>query len=177
MRKMLLGMLTGVTVGCATVRTAQEGSVEPTMVDRAAFTLIGIQTWIDPETADHEAIFDRQYRPHEAKARAVASTPGLYGAYFASRGPGKVGYMVGVAAKEGTTPPEGLVALAIPAARYAVFEFPRSDIGKTWHHIHGEWLPKSREFALASSPVFEYFPKSNTTETRLAIWIPVKPKE
>ena len=173
---MLFAMLTAVTAGCATVRTTQENSMEPTMINREAFTLIGIQTWIDPETADHEAIFDKQYRPHEAKARAVATTPGFYGAYFASRGPGKIGYMVGVSAREGTEAPEGLVALSIPAARYAVFEFPRQDVGKVWEHIHGEWLPKSEEYSLASSPVFEYYPKSNTTETRLAIWIPVKRK-
>ena len=151
--------------------------MEPTIVEREAFALIGIQTWIDPETADHVAIFDEQYRPHEGKARAVASEPGFYGAYFASRGPGQVGYMVGVAAPEGTEAPEGLLELTIPAARYAVFEFPRQDIGKMWDYIHGEWLPRSKEYSLASSPVFEYYPKSNTTETHLAIWIPVRPRE
>lgn len=151
--------------------------MEPNIVDREAFTLIGVQSWIDPETADHEGIFDNQYRPHEEKARAVASGPGFYGAYFASRGPGQVGYMVGVAASEGTEAPEGLVALPIAAARYAVFEFPRQDIGTMWDYIHGEWLPKSQEYALAASPVFEFYPKSNTTETHLAIWIPVRAKE
>ena len=151
--------------------------MEPTIVDHGAFTLIGIQTWIDPETADYEGIFDDQYRPHEEMARALASGPGFYGGYFASRGPGQVGYMVGVAAQDGTEAPEGLVALSIPPARYAVFEVPRQDIGKMWDYIHGEWLPKSREYALASSPVFEFYPKSNTTETHLAIWIPVRPKK
>ena len=151
--------------------------MEPSIVDRESFILVGIQTWIDPETADHEAILDEQYRPHEQKARAVASEPGFYGSYFASRGPGQIGYMVGVAAQDGTEAPDGLMALPIPAARYAVFEFPRADIGRMWDYIHGEWLPGSDEYSLASSPVFEYYPKSNTTETRLAIWIPVRPKK
>ena len=125
------------------VKQTQENWMEPHIADREAFGLIGIQTWIDPETADHEAIFDEQYRPHEEEARTVATTPGFYGAYFASRGPGQIGYMVGVSAKEGTEPPEGLAALSIRAARYAVFEFPREDIGKMWNYIHGEWFPQS----------------------------------
>ena len=148
-----------------------------TIVERGAFALIGIQTWIDPETADHEGIFDNQYRPHADKARAVAAEPGFYGSYFASRGPGQIGYMVGVAAPPGTPAPEGLMALPIQAAQYAVFDFPRQDIGKAWDYIHGEWLPSSQQYSLASSPVFEYYAKENTTEARLAIWIPLRPKK
>jgi len=172
-----LVMLALLAAGCSTIRTTQENPMEPIITDKGSFTLIGIQTWIDPETADHLAIFDEQYRPHEEQARAVATTPGFYGAYFASRGPGQIGYMVGVAAKDETKPPDGLVALSIPAARYAVFEFPREDIGKMWDYIHGQWLPQSQDDALAHSPCFEYYPKANTTETHLAIWVPVKPKK
>lgn len=151
--------------------------MEPNIVDRPAFALVGIQAWIDPETADHEAIFDELYRPHAENARAVASSPGFLGAYFASRGPGRIGYMVGVEAPQGTAAPPGLVALEIPAARYAIFEFPREDVGGMWDYIHGEWLPASDEYALASTPVFEYYPQENTTETRLSIWIPLRRKQ
>ena len=149
----------------------------PTIVERDAFALIGVQTWIDPETADHERIFDELYRPYADKARAVACEPGFYGSYFASRGPGQVGYMVGVAAPKDTEAPEGLVALAIPAARYARFEFPREDIGRAWDYVHGEWFPNSQEYALAMSPVFEHYPKENTTETHLAILVPIRSKD
>ena len=177
MRKVFTILSVVVAARCLSIHQGTEETTEPAIVVREAFALIGVQTWIDPETADHEGIFDNLYRPHAEKARAVASEPGFYGAYFASRGPGQVGYMVGVAAPASTTAPDGLVALAIPSARYAVFEFPREDIGKAWDYIHGEWFPNSREYALAATPVFEYYPRENTTETRLAIWVPVRPRE
>ncbi len=129
-----------------------------------------------PETADYDAIFD-QYRRYAKEAGALALGPGVSGVYFASRGPGQIGYMVGVEARPGATVPAGVVALDIAPARYAVFEFPRAEIGKAWHSIHGEWLPGSKEYALASSPASEFYPNGNTDETHLAIWIPLRARQ
>jgi len=64
-----------VSAGCRTGGKPRGDAGEPTIVGRAGLRLIGIQVWMDPETADYGAIFERQCRPHGVEARGAGEGP------------------------------------------------------------------------------------------------------
>ena len=77
-----------------------------------------------------------------------------------------VGYLAG--SEVGTVPvvPEALDLLEIKEATYAVFACNTATVGETWPYIHSIWLPNSTGYAMANSPVFEFYPPGygETTE-------------
>ena len=131
--------------------------MEPRIVEREAFCVLGVAADIDITADDPGAVFEEFIR-RRAGIATPSSAPGDYGVYFESDQPGKVCYLAGMEVDVLDEIPEGLVLREVPGARYAVFGCGIEEIGKTWRFIHGTWLPDSTQYALANSPVFEYFP-------------------
>ena len=87
-------------------------------------------------------------------------------------------YYAGVEVEKGTTPPEGMELLYIPAQKYAVFTHRGGikDLSLTNQYIWGTWLPQSgHELAPASD--LEVYPAAfnpDVNESEMEIWIPLK---
>lgn len=74
----------------------------------------------------------------------------------------------------GTPPvPAGMVARAVPAARYAVFrhEGEHSSIHETFNRIWASWLPQTGYASADGAPELEVY---DETGLQTEIWIPIK---
>jgi AraC family transcriptional regulator len=131
--------------------------MEPRIVERETFCVLGVADDVDIRVDDPGKAFEESSR-RRGEITAPSSAPGDYGVYFESDQPGKVCYLAGIEVDADSEVPEGLELRGVPGARYAVFECGIEEIGKTWRFIHGTWFPNSKQYALADSPVFEYFP-------------------
>jgi AraC family transcriptional regulator len=87
-------------------------------------------------------------------------------------------YLAAVAVESRSFLPPKLVAVCLPAHRYASFEHygPLQNIRQTYLHIYGEWLPQS-EYRLAGNYDLEYYDERFTGVDRedsiLNILVPV----
>lgn len=152
--------------------------MEPRLVTRQAFNVLGIQSCIDPRNADYRSIWENQFEPHHDFIRKLAKEEGYYGIYFYSELSGKVDFLAGMAVGDVGEVPEGLVLREVPAAQYAVFECQMDAIGSTWHAIYSSWLADSEQFVEDEGKAcFEYYPPgSEEGKITLSISVPVKTK-
>ena len=109
--------------------------MEPAFVDRAAFTVMGLQERFTPETEDFEGIWKR-YMAHHKTIEALSDAKGWYGVCFGAEDADAMDYLAGMAVPAGTPCPEGLVIRDVPAARDAVFECTVKTIRETYELIH-----------------------------------------
>ncbi len=152
--------------------------MEAEIVERSAFSVIGIQVRIAPCTADYPRIWEQQYMPHDAVVTALAAEEGHCAVYFSTDEPGKVDMVAGVIAGAVDSVPEGLVLREVPAAQYARFECGMDAIGATWQGIYSSWLPGNDEYAVDEGKAcFELFPPGVHEGTApIAIHVAVKAK-
>ncbi len=87
-------------------------------------------------------------------------------------------YYAGVEVEKGTTPPEGMELLYIPARKYAVFTHRGDikDLSLTNQYIWATWLPQSGyEVAQASDlEVYSAAFRPDSNESEMELWIPLK---
>ena len=107
-------------------------------------------------------------------APSIGSIPGQQGyvtyGVCLPRGNGNFGYVAGVGAAEGNAIPDGMVAVEIPAGRYAVFTHKGSldFLSDTVDHIFGTWAEQTGDLKVGA-PDFERYgdrfnPASATSE-------------
>ena len=133
--------------------------MEASLVTRPRFSVLGVQTRINPWEADYPGIWANQYMPHDAVVRKLAEGEGHYAVYFAAGEPGKVDMLAGMMVGDVEAVPPGLALRGVPAAQYAVFECTMNEIGSTWKAIYDSWLPGSVDYEGDDSKAcFEYFP-------------------
>ena len=151
--------------------------MEPTFVDREAFTVMGIQERFTPETEDFEGIWKR-YMAHHKAIEALSDAQGWYGVCFASDQKGAMDYLAGMAVPPGSACPEGLVARDVPAARDAVFACTVATIRETYEFIHHTWVPGSPYTYDRPTPDFEHYaPGTDSGESEVLIHVPVRARE
>lgn len=152
--------------------------MEPAVVTRQTFNVLGVQSRIDPRTADYRSIWEKQFEPHHDFVRRLATEPGYYGMYFPSEVPGKVDFIAGMAVADTGEIPRGLVVREVPVAQYAVFECKMDAIGSTWEKIYGGWLADSEQYAEDESKAcFEYFPPgADEGKALVSIHVPLRAK-
>jgi len=143
---------------------------------REAFKVLGVQTRIEPMSADYMKLWTETYMPHDATIRAASGEGGSYGLYFGTEEHGKADFLAGMAVKAVDAIPAPLVLREVPEAEYAVFKCPMSGIGDTWRGIYQDWLPGSKEYAeTEGKPCFEYYPPGvHEGRALVEIYIPVK---
>jgi len=152
--------------------------MEPRLVTRQAFKVLGVQSRIDPTRADYHSIWEKRYMPHHDVVLKLAKEEGYYGIYFSSEVPGKVDFLAGMAVGDVGKIPDDLVLREVPAAQYAVFECQMDAIGPTWQTIYNSWLANSEQYAEDESKAcFEYFPPvADEGKTPVSINVPLKTK-
>jgi predicted transcriptional regulator YdeE len=149
--------------------------MEPELVNRERFTVMGITARVKPEAADYNDLWDRQFAAREGEVKPRATDEGYYGVYFGTGEPGLVDFVAGMAVAPGEDVPEGLIAREVPAALHAVFECTLSTIGPTWGQVYGDWLPASEFDVDPGGACFEYFPPGpDSPDAPVFIHVPVR---
>lgn len=115
----------------------------PELRERAACAVLGLQSHINPMTADWADLWGRQYSPHEHELAPFAMDDACYGVYFGTGEDPICDFVAGKIVPLGTEPLPGTVVREMPAALEAVFECTLQTIGQTWQAISGEWMPTS----------------------------------
>lgn len=148
--------------------------MEPIIVRRDRFTVMGVLAQVTPESADFEDIWLNQFMARHDEVRLHSTDGAYYGVCFWS-GDGAIDYIAGMAVGAVTTAPEGLVSREVPAATDAVFECTVATISQTYDFIHGEWLANSKYDYDRSAPEFEHYPPGTETgESPVFIHIPAR---
>ncbi|OGO06296.1 MAG: hypothetical protein A2Y73_00825 [Chloroflexi bacterium RBG_13_56_8] len=152
--------------------------MEPQIVDRDAFTFLGVLVRGNPMEADYSDIWERQFMPYYDRIAPSSINKAYYCVYFETGEENLADIMAAMAVGDVASVPEGLQVRVTPATRYAVFECTMPTIGKTWQRIFGDWLPNSQYTHNVSMPSFEYFPPDaeQQGEFPVRIYVPVREK-
>lgn len=152
--------------------------MNPEMIERGDFTVLGIMARINPMEADYMALWGEQFAPRQEEILPLAVEPGCYSFYFGCEQEGMADFVAGVIVPEGTEAPEGLVVRAAQGGKYAVFSATMATISQTWGGIYAEWLTQSEYAEDESRPSYEYYAPDmgEGPDAPLAIYIPIKAK-
>lgn len=153
--------------------------MEPKIINRNSFLVMGTETRITPESENVETYgrIWQEFESYRSQIMFNSIDQKYYGVSFSTGEQGSDDYLAGMAVRDATDIPEGLVAREIPAARYAVFECPVQKIGETYQFIFREWLPNSQYEISNLTPVFEQYPPAGDEESPVLIHIPIQQKE
>lgn len=153
--------------------------MEPKIVTREAFTVMGVIVRCNPMDADYSAIWEKQFMPYHDQISPLSTDKAYYWVYFETGEENLADVMAGMAVGEAASPPEGLVVREVPTARYAVFEcaMDMETIGETWGRIYSDWLPASRYEHDVSLPSFEYIPPDAERAGGFPVFIHVPVRE
>jgi AraC family transcriptional regulator len=152
--------------------------MEPRIVTRAPFALVGLQIRTQPMSPDIPALWPKFVpRMHEI---AHPAEPGVTYGWMRTplSEPGVLVYLAGVPVTQVADVPEGMTAITLEAAEVAVFEFPFHEIGAAYEFIFGEWL-RTSGYAPADAPLLErygadFFP--DASGSTMQIQVPIRPR-
>ena len=116
--------------------------MEPEIMRKEAFTLLGLQERFTPDNEDHEGIWKRFMKYHD-QIQAFSIDRAYYGANFGAEEGQAIDYLAGMAVTGVQDVPKGLTLREVPASRYAVFECTVQTISSTYDWIFGQWLKKA----------------------------------
>ena len=151
--------------------------MEPTFVDRKAFTVMGVQERFTQETEDFEGIWKR-YMAYHDQIHPLSTDGAHYGVCFGTEDAEAMDYLAGMAVPAGTPCPEGLVIRDLPAARDAVFECTVKTIHDTYEFIHQTWIASSPYVFDHPTPDFEQYPPGTESgASPVFIHVPVRARE
>lgn len=147
-------------------------AIEPKLVTRKAFTVMGVNEKFERGKEDFEGIWKR-FMNYDDVIDPHRSNDGHYGVSWSD-----VDYTAGRAIeKSPANIPAGVVVQEVPKATFAVFGCTVGTIGETWHKIMVEWLPSSDYIADESAPFFEYYtPRCKNSDHPVFHYVAVKEK-
>jgi predicted transcriptional regulator YdeE len=145
------------------------------MVEREAFTVMGLTFRGRPSSLDYADIWCNQFGKVEERLRALSVDKAYYGLYCQTGEEGVVDMVAGMAVPPGEEPSAGLVKREVPSATYAVFGCTMGTIGQTWRAIGADWLPTSGYEWDPAGVCFECFPpdSEDKPDSPLSIFVPV----
>jgi len=149
--------------------------MEPRIVKKDGFKVIGVSARGNPQAIDYSDIWGREFMARYAELSALSSDGDYYGVYFDTDEAGIVDFIAGIAAAPDAEAPEGLAARDVPGATFAVFDGTMSTIGATWEMIMSQWLPQSAYEYDASKVSFEFFAADmgEGPDAPMMIYVPV----
>ena len=133
--------------------------MEPRIVARPAFTVVGIGSRSRHEQGDIPALWDR-FNARRGEVRALG--PGAYGVEV-----------------DPTVPvPEGMARWEVPAQAYAVFTCTLATLRQEYDRLEHVWLPRSG-YRRAVGPEFEYYGAEfhpGHDDSPVSVYIPIAPQ-
>lgn len=151
---------------------------EPAFESRDAFTVVGLAYHGPNEDGQIPALWD-VFGDREGEFQSLATAPECYGVCTSvDAEDGTVEYVAGVPADEDATIPEGMVAVDLPAAEYAVFATTLADLGGDVDAFYGEWLPGA-DYERADGAEFERYDSGfdGGQDAELEYFVPVAATE
>lgn len=148
--------------------------MEPQIVTKPAFTVVGLQMRVMPGMGNFSQLWERfGPRMMEIAYPKPGAAYGIMDNYDETTG--EWDYTAAVEVIQANGVPEGMVHVTIPAQTYAVFTAKLPTIGETYKEIYERWLPQSG-YQHAPAPEFEYyeaqFDPSNPNSV-MAIYVPI----
>ena len=148
--------------------------MQPKIVQRDAFCVLGLQERFTPETEDFEGIWQRFMQYHD-RIQPHSTDGAFYGVCFGTEDRKAMDYVAGMAVAPGTECPDGLVLREVPAARDAVFECTVATIRETYEHIHHAWIAGSPYVLDEPRQSFEHYPPdTDSGDSPVSIHVPVR---
>ena len=161
----------------ATVPVARRSAMQPRIVQKDAFTIMGVIVRGNPAKLDYHGIWMNQYMKYDAALKPLSLDGAHYSAYFCSGKPDEVEMLAGM-----MVPPEaqvlaGLTKREVAGGQFAVFDCTHGTIGQTWGAVE-KWLQTSDyEYDRNDRSDYELFPPDTADENSpVQIYVPVKPK-
>jgi len=152
--------------------------MQPTLVTKPAFTVVGIRIRVKAMSPEIPALWGR-FVPRIAEIRNPAEPDVAYGLMGnfdeATR---MLDYMAGISVTTVEEIPEGMEAWELLAATCAVFDTNLASIHETYSKIDDEWFPNSG-YSQAPGVAFERYDetfKPDAGATTFSIFIPVAPR-
>lgn len=165
----------------ARLRHLQGGiTMEPSIVTKAAFTVVGTEYHGRNENNEVAALW-QSFMPHMHEIHDQVNMHESFGLCVGDvdyKQTGVFRYVAGQQVKEDAAIPDGMLAVTVPEATYAVFTHHGTleTLGQTYDYIYGTWLPTSgRE--LADTPDFELYDDRfdvASPSSEMDIYIPLK---
>lgn len=152
--------------------------MEPKIINRNSFQVMGLLTRITPEDENIEiyGLIWKEFESYRHQIMPNSTDQAYYGVSFSTGEEGINDYLAGMAVRDVPAIPDGLVVREIPAARYAVFECPVPKIGETYQMIFREWLLHSQYELSSLAPAYEQYPPEGDSESPVLIYIPLVDK-
>ena len=158
--------------------------MEPRIIIKPAFTVVGLPFTGFISAPPYEGgnenneigkVWD-QVNARFSEIRHVCGP--AYGLCFAMPNEKEPWYVAGFEVSQVDDLPPGMMSMAVPAQKYAVFPCKLSEIGATYRYITEEWQPRTGH-EHAEAPDFEYYdeepePNAPPQEMKLAIYWPIK---
>jgi len=150
--------------------------VEPKIVDRAAFTVVGLK--YHGKNAENE--IPQMWGVFGPRMGEIKQVVNLHVAYGVCdnfcQDSGEFDYIAGFEVNSATDIPEGMVSWEVPEQTYAVFTCTLPTLAETFQYAYKSWLPQSGRQRTAG-PEFELYdehfdPKDLNSE--MEIYIPIK---
>jgi AraC family transcriptional regulator len=149
--------------------------MEPRIVDRGAFKVMGVSGYFASAGESFHALWDEFMSFHD-QIRPLSTDGAYYGVYLGTDHSEPLDYLAGMAVEDVHGGPEGLLVREIPAARYAMFECTFEAIGDTYGHIWNEWLPSS-PYQQDDRPGFDLYPPDFVgADSSVFLYVPIKVK-
>ena len=151
--------------------------MEPQIVDRDAFKVMGVLGHFASVAEDHTALWEKDFMEYHDQIKSLSTSEGYYGVYLGADHAKPMDILAGMVVQDAAGAPEGVQVREVPAAKYAVFECLFQEIGSTYGYIWGEWLRTSAYEQDMSKLGFDCFPPATTDgSSPMEIWLPVKKK-
>ena len=117
--------------------------MEPTIVSKPAFTVVGVKYRGKNENNEIPQLWS-DFDPRIGEIQHKVDEHACYGVCAnADEQTHEFDYFAAFEVDSTDDIPEGMVSFEVPAATYAVFRTTLPDIGKTFDHAYHTWLPGS----------------------------------
>jgi len=150
--------------------------MEPRIVDRAAFTVIGMKYHGRNENNEIPRMWEA-LGPRVGEIRNRVDDDVAYGiSANMDETTGAFDYIAGFAVSSGEEIPEGMVRFDVPGGKYAVFRTTLPRLGETFTHAYRTWVPQS-DYELAGTPDFEEYGEAfdpNNPESEFDVYVPIR---
>jgi len=156
--------------------------MEPKIVTREAFKVMGVEdsfSFLEENDPGFQKIWMERYMSYDDQVKPLSTDKAYYEVFFKSDEPETppTRYLAGMAVKDVSNVPEGLIVREIPAARYAVFDTTLAAIGETTDYVDRQWLPASQYELDRPKPHFGLFPPDTASgDSPVTLWIPIREK-
>ncbi len=154
----------------------EKGQVEPQIISKAAFTVVGMK-YRGKNLNNEIAQMWGEFNPRMEEIKHKADPGGCYGVCSDTGPDGVFEYVAGFEVSRAADVPDGMVSWDVPAQKYAVFPCTLKTIHQAYQYAFETWLPQSG-YQRGDGPDFELYGEEFEPNVegadQLHIYVPIK---